>query len=123
MDETILLVDDSTEMSELLKHILAETGYSVIAAMNGEDALEQLARHSAPLDLLLTDVNMPVMSGTELYDRLREWYPGLRVLFMSGYGAEPIRKRLDADSRAGFLPKPFAVPELLAAVRSVLDRD
>jgi CheY-like chemotaxis protein len=123
MDETILLVDDSAEMSELLKHILTETGYSVIAAKNGEHALEELARHSAPLDLLLTDVNMPVMSGGELYDRLREWYPGLRVLFMSGYGPEPIRKRLDADLRAGFLPKPFAVPELLAAVRSVLDRD
>src|SRR6185312_11165157 len=78
MDETILLVDDSTEMSELLKHILAETGYRVIAARNGEHALEELARHSAPLDLLLTDVNIPVMSGTELYDRLRDWYPGLR---------------------------------------------
>jgi two-component system cell cycle sensor histidine kinase/response regulator CckA len=121
-DETILVVEDADIIRPLLIETLQEYGYRVIAARNGAEALELAAREPG-LDLLLTDIVMPGMNGQELADRLASLYPGLRVLFSSGYPADqPMRERI-AGSDSGFIEKPFLPDDLVRAVREILDAD
>ncbi len=115
---SILIVDDEPAVRALAARILRDAGHHVIEASSGDEALAALA-DDAGLDLLLTDVLMRGMSGTELADRLRTKRPDLRVLFMSGY--PPKQVGLDpARSRDAFLEKPFAPAELTELVRRVL---
>lgn len=118
--ETILVVDDSREMLESVGGALAASGYHVVYAMDGEEALEKVAE-AAP-DLIVTDIFMTCMSGLELGDRLREMAPSRRipVLAMSGmleYETGAPRADLPADD---FIGKPFRKEELLAKVRALL---
>ena len=91
--ETILLVEDETSVRDLVARTLRARGYRVITAINGNDAVEQAAKHAAPIHLVLTDVVMPEMSGRGLFDVLRGWYPTIRVLFMSGYARGEVTER------------------------------
>jgi hypothetical protein len=100
----------------LLRH-----GYRVLEARHGKDALSEANRHPDRIDLLLTDVVMPEMSGLTLAAALRERRPDLRVLFMSGYTSEEILRRANADPGPSLLQKPFAGEELARVVRATLD--
>lgn len=121
--ETVLLVDDHEQVRELAHTILTRYGYTVMVGKSGEDALALAEEHDGPLDLLLTDVVMPEMSGKELYEALVGRYPGLRVIYMSGYTEDVIAHRGVMDEGVNFIQKPFAVQSLAAKVREVLDAE
>ncbi len=116
--ETILLVEDEDKVRELVSQTLRECGYRVISASAPQEAISMMENGGGPaIDMLVTDVIMPGMNGKELYDRLREMMPGLKVLYMSGYAPDDIP--LDAESN--FLTKPFSIRLLARSVRKILD--
>jgi signal transduction histidine kinase len=119
--ETILVVEDEASVRDLVKGVLERQGYSVLEARDGLEALEVCERHSGPIDLTLTDVVMPQMSGKELAARLKEKYPEMKVIFMSGYTEDSaIRSRI-LEKSAAFVQKPFGPEALARRVREVLD--
>jgi PAS domain S-box-containing protein len=118
--ETILLVEDESIVRELLARVLRTHGYSVIEASYGDEALS-IAAGEGRIDLLLTDVVMPGMSGRELSERLASARPGIRILFMSGYTDEAIVHHGVREGEAEFIAKPFSPDALGRKVRAVLD--
>jgi PAS domain S-box-containing protein len=119
--ETVLLVEDSELVRPLVAEVLESYGYTVLAAVDGIEALALAAAHPGSIDVLLADVVMPRMSGRELADRLLVGRPDLRLLFMSGYPADTVVRHGVAESRVDFIQKPFVADELAAAVRRVVD--
>jgi two-component system, cell cycle sensor histidine kinase and response regulator CckA len=119
--ETILLAEDASGLLELAKKVLERYGYTVLDAPNGDEALQICERHRGAIDLLLTDVVMPGMSGRALADRVALLYPAMKVLYTSGYTDSAIVKRGVLSAGTAFLQKPYA-PEVLARkVRDLLD--
>jgi two-component system cell cycle sensor histidine kinase/response regulator CckA len=117
---TVLLVEDETAVRMLAAQLLHKAGYQVIAAANAQDALA-LARDTAQIDLLVSDVRMPGGSGPDVFRQLEKERPGLRVLFMSGFAEDTMAEHgIDAE-RVPFLQKPFAGSDLLRAVRQVIE--
>ncbi len=112
---TVLLVEDEPMVRSVAARALTRHGYSVITADNGEDALEILAKNE-PVDLLISDVVMPGMDGPTMVREARVSRPDLKILFMSGYAEEQLRKSIDIEN-VNFLPKPFSVVELAEAAR------
>ena len=119
--ETVLVVDDQPLVRDLTARLLQRSGYRVIKANGGDEALAMAARYEGPLHLLLTDFLMPGMSGHELARRLREVRPETRVLYSTGYDASTIGRLGADDSEARFVQKPYTGASLLEAVREVLD--
>ncbi len=119
--ETVLVVEDEPEVRALARRILELSGYTVLEAGNGREALALARGLAAPLPLLLTDVVMPEMGGPELARALGELWPGLKVLFMSGYSEGPLGSRFLAGPAAPLLKKPFSPAQLAGAVRALLD--
>ncbi|MGH6614098.1 response regulator [Sphingomonas sp.] len=115
---TILLVEDEDMVRAVAERALSRQGYTVLTAEHGEAALEVLARSEKP-DLLISDVMMPLMDGPTMVRQVRQRYPDLPILFMSGYAEETLRKSIDLDN-VQFLAKPFSVQQLAEAARSVL---
>jgi CheY-like chemotaxis protein len=99
--------------------VLERAKYDVLEAANAEEALILATQVATPIDLLLTDVVMPGMSGPELYDQLRRQQPELKVLFLSGYDRDLIGDRRSRTG-VGFLPKPFAPETLLSKISEFL---
>ena len=112
---TVLLVEDEPMVRSVAERALARHGYTVITADNGEDALEIIERNE-PIDLLISDVVMPGMDGPTMVRKARESRPDLKILFMSGYAEEQLRKSIDIEN-VNFLPKPFSVTDLAEAAR------
>jgi len=112
---TVLLVEDEPMVRSVAERALTRHGYSVITADSGEDALEILAKNE-PVDLLISDVVMPGMDGPTMVREARASRPDLKILFMSGYAEEQLRKSIDIEN-VNFLPKPFSVVELAEAAR------
>jgi PAS domain S-box-containing protein len=120
-DETVLVVEDEAAVRNVVCRSLRARGYEVIEAKDGEDALLVAERHNAPIHLVVTDVVMPNMNGTELFNHLRRWYPRMRVLFISGYAKSEIpADALEEGQGAAFLSKPFTIEQLLTEVRRLL---
>jgi two-component system cell cycle sensor histidine kinase/response regulator CckA len=115
---TVLLVEDEPMVRSVAERALTRHGYSVITADNGEDALEILGR-GEPIDLLISDVVMPGMDGPTMVREARQSRPELKILFMSGYAEEQLRKSIDIEN-VNFLPKPFSVTELAEAARRTM---
>ena len=113
---TVLLVEDEPMVRSVAERALTRHGYKVLTADNGEDALEILAR-GEPIDLLISDVVMPGMDGPTMVREARKRWPDLKILFMSGYAEEQLRKSIDIEN-VNFLPKPFSVTELAEAARN-----
>jgi CheY-like chemotaxis protein/GAF domain-containing protein len=116
---TILVVDDEAALRRMIVRILPE--FDVLQAGDGRQALRLLADHSGSVDLLITDIMMPGMSGTTLAEGLVRWSPGLRVLFMSGYAAGDILDRGPLREGAAFVGKPFTPDELRRGIAELLD--
>jgi len=120
--ETILLVEDEAKLRELAREILEQLGYRVLAAGSPGEAISLCEKHAGGIDLLLTDVVMPVMNGRELADRVLALRPRVKVLFTSGYTANAIAHRGVLDPDVAFLAKPFSLSALSSTVRATLDR-
>ncbi len=120
--ETILLVEDEDALRRLTRRILESRGYTVFDAPGGQDAIHLMATLHSRVDLLLTDIVMPGMSGRELVERMLPVYPWLRVLFMSGYTEDTILQHRVLELGINVLEKPFAADDLAFAVRSALAR-
>jgi len=118
--ETILVVEDETEVRELTCEFLKVSGYSVLEARNGHEALELFERHSGTIHLVLSDVIMPKMGGAELITRLRALRPNTKVLLMSGYSEYSSVPKDPAFSEALVLQKPFSRPTLVEKIREAL---
>ncbi|MFL5443368.1 MAG: response regulator, partial [Myxococcales bacterium] len=116
--ETILIVEDEDPLRALVRRILVNHGYSVIEACDGEDGLRRAGDHQGPIDLLLTDIVMPQMTGHDLAKRLGTTRPDLRVLFMTGYTEQAVVAHANGSA---LLNKPFSTMALLAQVRKLLD--
>ncbi|MEP6910183.1 MAG: PAS domain S-box protein [Actinomycetota bacterium] len=119
--ETVLLVEDEEVVRNLVREILEGNGYTVIEARNGAEALELGRGFPAAIELLVTDVVMPKMSGRELAERLVTIHPETRVLYMSGYTDGAIGQHGVLDPHTELLQKPFTFDELAQKVRKVLD--
>jgi len=119
--ETVLLVEDEPVVRELAAFVLREKGYTVIEAVNGEEGLLSARRHNGKVDLVLTDVVMPVMGGKEMADALRASHPDTKVLFTSGYTGDAIVHHGVLRPGIEFLQKPYMTATLARKVREVLD--
>jgi two-component system cell cycle sensor histidine kinase/response regulator CckA len=118
--ESILVADDEPIVLSLTRVILKNYGYQVLVAKDGKEALD-VHQQSGPIDLLLTDVIMPAMTGPELVHALKQEVADLRCIFMSGYDKDQIQKRGVEDVGCDFLRKPFTPEALLKKVRETLD--
>jgi CheY-like chemotaxis protein len=119
--ETILLTEDEAGVLDLIQKTLTQQGYRVLTASTPRLALQICEVYPEPIDLLLTDVIMPIMSGKVLADRVRGLRPDIRVLFMSGYTAEAMQHTVRLPEDLHVLQKPFSRADLAQQVRNVLD--
>jgi two-component system cell cycle sensor histidine kinase/response regulator CckA len=119
--EVILVVEDEHGVRSLLSRALTQLGYFVLEAKNGEDALTVLQEYHAPAHLVITDMVMPEMGGAQLIKMLHEWYPELKVLFISAYSREMIEAKGALFPGARYLAKPFTIAAMTGAVRELLD--
>jgi two-component system cell cycle sensor histidine kinase/response regulator CckA len=120
--ETILLVEDEEMVRELAVRILTEKGYQVLEASRGETALEISKNSKQPIDLMITDIVMPGISGKKLAYEIKKERPDLKVLYISGYTDEIISQQGYIEQQVDFLQKPFLPDKFLLQVREILDR-
>jgi two-component system cell cycle sensor histidine kinase/response regulator CckA len=119
--ESILLVDDNRGVREFAERVLAARGYAVLSASSGGEALQLCDRHPGGIDLLLTDIVMPGMTGPALAEALRARYPRIKVVYTSGYTSDSINHGV-LDHPVTFIAKPFTAMDLTSKVREALDR-
>ncbi len=118
---TILLVEDEEAVRSFAARALEGRGYKVLQAGTGAEALDVLGDHDGDIDLVVSDVVMPEMDGPTLLTKLRETLPDIKIIFISGYAEEAFKKNLEGEESFAFLPKPFSLKQLAAAVKDVLD--
>lgn len=119
--ETILLVEDNDGVRALTHMLLNRKGYSVLVAENGQKALDIIDQHEGPVHLLLTDVVMPGMNGKELFNRISDRHPEIKVLYMSGYTNDVIACRGVLNEDECFIPKPFSLEGIARKIREALE--
>jgi len=117
---TILIVDDERVVRTAMRHVLAKYGYTVLEAANGADALQLIRDRAVPIDLLVTDVVMPGMSGLALVEAAEREEPGLPVIYISGQMHEPITQQAMDIEQRWVLAKPLYPAMLMAAVQGAL---
>jgi two-component system cell cycle sensor histidine kinase/response regulator CckA len=115
----VVLVDDEASVRSLAGHILRRNGFTVLEASSGLEAL-QFLKSSTPIDLLISDVEMPEMRGTQLAEKAKEILPDLKILLLSGYTDNSRVHRGVLRDEFGFLAKPFSPSELMERVRRIL---
>ncbi len=120
--ETVLIVEDDGSLRNLTRKILERYGYSILKAENGEDALRISEEQDGSIDLMITDVVMPKMSGREVAERLQSLRPEIKVIYMSGYTDNAIVHHGVLASGLNFIEKPFTPEDLARKVREVLDK-
>ncbi len=119
--ETILLVDDEPAVRELIRVVLKMNGYRVLEAAGGDEALRLLDSFPEPVHLIVTDVQMPGMTGRELTERVQQRSPDIKALLISGYTNAADFHEWTVPTGVAFLPKPFNVEDLERTVRESLD--
>lgn len=119
--ETVLLVEDEDSVRKLARQILEASGYTVLEASRPEEALMILAGHHEQVDIMVTDVVMPQMSGSDLAEELANRYPETKVLYMSGYNDKAVVSHEMLTGQVPFLQKPFTPDDLRRKVREVLN--
>ncbi|MBI1263100.1 MAG: PAS domain-containing protein [Rhizobiales bacterium] len=117
---TILLVEDEDAVRTFAARALSTRGYDVLQAESGEVALDVVRNHKGRIDLVVSDVVMPNMDGPTMAKELRHMLPGTKIIFVSGYAEDAFAKSLDPEQDFHFLPKPFSLKQLAAAVKDVM---
>lgn len=117
---TILLVEDEEGLRALNARGLASRGYTVLEAGNGVEAIEVLNKHGGKVDLVVSDVVMPEMDGPTMFKELRKTNPETKIIFVSGYAEDAFEKNLPERGQFAFLPKPFTLKQLVAAVKDTM---
>jgi two-component system, cell cycle sensor histidine kinase and response regulator CckA len=120
LKKTVLVVDDEPEIRKLVSAMMAQFGYTALTADSGEHALTVYRNQSEPIDLLITDVVAPGMSGPMLADKLTALQPDLKVLYISGYDSTQVVQKYVVEKGHALLIKPFAVAELRKKVEEIL---
>jgi PAS domain S-box-containing protein len=120
---TVLLVEDEATVRSAVRRILERSGYEVLEARHGADALLVAGQHARTIDLLLTDVVMPELNGVELAEWFERAHPAARIVFMSGYTDDDLFRRGLSNRAVAFVSKPFTASDLLATVRTTLAGD
>jgi two-component system, cell cycle sensor histidine kinase and response regulator CckA len=118
--ETILLVEDEEGLRTLNARGLVSRGYTVLVAGNGVEAIEVLEQQGGKVDLVVSDVVMPEMDGPTLLKELRRRNPDVKIIFVSGYAEDAFQKHLPEHGQFAFLPKPFTLKQLVAAVKETI---
>jgi DNA-binding NtrC family response regulator len=121
LDTTILVCEDDEQLGILVEMMLSDHGYHVLLAARAEQALEVAAEHANAIDVLVTDVELPQMSGPELVGHLQAKLPALPVLLLSGYPAEAIAGPPLSDGDYAFLQKPFSETSLLQKIQGLVE--
>ena len=119
--ETVLLVDDEDLVIDVGEQVLERLGYTVLVARSGYDALTVYEQNRNRIDLVILDLVMPEMSGSEAYDRLKTLDPDITVLLSSGYSLNEQANEILARGCNGFIQKPFSMSKLSQKLREVLD--
>jgi CheY-like chemotaxis protein len=122
-EKSVLVVEDEESIRRLATEILGRYGYAVFTAGDGEEALRIATSHEGEIDLLLTDVIMPGMGGPELFERIRQLRPGIKVLYVSGYTNDAIVHQGVLDPGIAFLQKPYSPTSLVRKVKDVLEEN
>jgi CheY-like chemotaxis protein len=122
-NETILIVEDEEEVLKLAAKILERQGYKILQTSNGSEALVACEKHKSPIHLVLADVVMPGMGGSELVKLLEPLYPEIKILYMSGYTDNAIVCHGLLQKGVNYIQKPFTMEALVRKVRVVLDKD
>ena len=120
--ETILVVEDELQVRRLVERVLTKAGYEALLACDGHEAMTLAGDPDAIIDLVVSDVVMPRVQGTELAEHLKKTRPGKPILFISGHTFDLPIQHLLADDPDAFLPKPFTPTELMVRARLLLDR-
>jgi len=121
--ETVLLVEDEPALRHSTREFLARSGYTVVEASDGEDALRASREYCGPIHLVITDVVMPKLGGAKLAERLKAERPQTKVLFVSGYAEDTVLRQGNVDVATQFLQKPFSLAALAQKIRQVLDQN
>jgi CheY-like chemotaxis protein len=121
-NETILLVDDEDMIIEVGERMLASLGYTVLLARSGEEALDVYQRNGRKIDMIVLDMILPDMNGKEIYKRLKEANPDIKVLFASGYSMNNQTIEIVRGGCNGFIQKPYTMPQISQSIRKLLDR-
>ena len=116
----ILLVEDEEMVRELTKNLLEGLGHTVLEAKNPKDAIKKVAHETEKIDLLLTDLVMPGMSGPQLSEKIKEIMPDIKVLYMSGYTSNVIARHGILDKGVNFIQKPFCIKHLSEKIRQTM---
>ena|SRR3989338_9698946 len=119
--KTILLVEDDQLVCDVISCVLEKQGYHVVSTRSPTEALEICKNIQTPPDLILTDIVMPGMKGTELAAILKKTTPTMKIIYMSGYTEHVITPKLLNEEKSYFISKPFTPKELLNKLQSVLD--
>ena len=122
-NETILIVEDEEDVRKLAGKILEKQGYRILESFNGDDALVACKRRKSPIHLMLADIIMPGMSGSELAKLLKPLYPEIKILYMSGYTDNAVVRHGVLEKGVNYIQKPFTMEGLARKVREVLDKD
>jgi len=117
---TVLVVDDESIIRDLIEDLLTDEGYQILLAENGVDAMQIYESHPQNIDLVILDIIMPKMDGRELFFKMRELNPGVKIIITSGFSKPNVKEELMEKGANGFLPKPFTINLLTDLVQSVL---
>ena len=117
----VLLVEDDDQVRSFIRMLLTNNGYTVLEASTGAEGLELAERNSAHIDLLLSDMLLPELSGYDLAQKVRELRPSIKILFMTGYVEGEIVQRSISEFGASFLDKPFQPGTLLSRVQEAIE--
>jgi len=117
---TILLVDDEDQVRSIAKAILENFGFAVMEAGNGKEALASFHKENAHIDVVITDIGMPVMDGYQLFFELKKLHPGLPIIMSSGFGDKSVGSRIPEEDMAGFIGKPYSPDQLQELLKRVV---
>jgi DNA-binding response OmpR family regulator len=118
--ETVLVIDDDDLVADICRQILQRSGYDVVVARSGKEAIDVFKGNQTGIDMVILDMILPDMSGRDIYDRLKIVNPDLNVLFVSGYAMDAQMEDIMEGGGDGFIQKPFNMDTLLEKTREIL---